>query len=486
MIFSNNHKNVFVIDDLPEVVKGALMSRYSRSNLGMREIYEQEFRDQTDKAEDFYERVLIGYGDDSIAELGGAHLACEKVSCLAADVLTGARVGLSPLERSSRYVFENDSDYFYLPTTLSGTRLLKDEYVRICRNLRELYQKAFDFVFQQEVASIKSDLTPALRRAIHAKACDMARGFMPASTLTNVGLFGNGRAYEYLLKKMHVSLLDEVRLLAESMFEELTKVIPSFVKRANSPYDMHLESQGNALGRLSNYLAPTHIEEPEMVKLLSVSSSDERMGLAMSVLPYTNNLSLEDICNSIDDETASDTSQRLLRNKTTRRDKLPRGFEYYTFLFELSTSYGAYRDLRRHRMMTQERNLLTVLEGYVLEPSVIQFKDEFEGMLGRIEYWSQDVGPFTAQYLVPKACKVRWYMQINLRELIYLIELRSAQQGHPEYRRVAQELYTQALDQLPWIKHLVNCDMNNYNRGREASESRTEEKLNAAGLSVNR
>jgi thymidylate synthase ThyX len=135
---TNLHGNVFVLKNLPEVIKGALFSRYSRSPKGLRRLLLDEFisnpeiglalveaaakEDGADptlavqKAEAFYDRILDGYGDDSVAELGGVHVAFENISNIATKVIEDARIGGSPLEKSSRYVLFNkkvNGDYLF-------------------------------------------------------------------------------------------------------------------------------------------------------------------------------------------------------------------------------------------------------------------------------------------------------------------------------------------------------------------------------------
>ena len=123
---TNLDKPVFVLKNLPEVVKGALFARYSRTSKSLREVLltefiqtpESGFKEIVDyqikkgenesiaiqKAEDFYDRVLVGYGDDSVAELAGVHAAIEDISTIAVKFIQDARLGISPLEKSTRYV----------------------------------------------------------------------------------------------------------------------------------------------------------------------------------------------------------------------------------------------------------------------------------------------------------------------------------------------------------------------------------------------
>ncbi|MFZ5501900.1 MAG: FAD-dependent thymidylate synthase, partial [Candidatus Micrarchaeota archaeon] len=256
---SNLDRPVFALIGLPEVVKGALFSRYSRSakslrrvlldefmlspELGLKEMLNAESAKKPDfvktkKAEEFYDRVLVGYGDDSVAELAGAHLAMEDISILATKIVEDARIGLSPLEKSTRYVyFDNKRD---------GKWLYLREKTLMDSGFAGLYEKTCDHCFQTyadlipKVSAYVMERTPrdektserAYNSTIRAKTCDILRGLLPASTLTNMGFFGDGRAFEYLLTRMYGSGLAEVKGLAGSMQKELSSVIPSFVRRA--------------------------------------------------------------------------------------------------------------------------------------------------------------------------------------------------------------------------------------------------------------
>ena len=253
---------VFGLRNLPEVVKGALFSRYSRSDKTLRRILLDEFIQAPEadfaalvggaahtgaeqlvavrQAEAFYDRVLVGYGDDSVAELGGAHVACEVISNIAAKALEDSRIGISPLEKSTRYVVFNRKvagRYRYL----REPRIMASEHARA-------YEAAMDGLFDTYGALLEQCLgylrarSPrepgtserAYTSATRAKACDLLRGLLPMATLTNVGLFGNGRAFEYLLTRLAAAPLDELRGLSASMQSALDGLIPSFVKRTRN------------------------------------------------------------------------------------------------------------------------------------------------------------------------------------------------------------------------------------------------------------
>src|SRR5207249_37837 len=252
--FTNLDRSVFALRNLPDVVKGALFSRYSRTEKSLRRVLLEEFiqvpemgfdalvgeptSDDTvavRRAQEFYERVLVGYGDDSVAELAGAHLAVEQVSTLAAKALEDSRIGISPLEKSTRYVrFDRpgpDGRHLYY----RAPELSHPVYERAMEHLFTTYTSLLEPLIERvRDAYPRDDGEPerSWKSATRAKALDLLRGLLPAATLTNLGLFGNGRAFEYLVTKMAAHALPECRRLADDMHAELTHVIPSFVKRA--------------------------------------------------------------------------------------------------------------------------------------------------------------------------------------------------------------------------------------------------------------
>src|SRR3972149_9639008 len=267
--FTNIDKRIFCLINLPEVVKGALFSRYSRTAKSLRRVLLDEFINKpemkfneivgqvtagtnqiiaTKKAEEFYDRVLVGYGDDSVAELGGANIACEDVSQLAVKALEDSRIGLSPLEKSTRYVRLDDKidgqyRYYKDPDVMRSE--FAELYVNTIEYLFDTYAKLIEPIMKFLMERIKKDETTtdrAYQSAIRAKACDILRGLLPAATSKNVGIFGNGRAFEYLITKMLANPLAEIRDVAKSMHEELSKVIPSFVKRSVDKYGQETQT----------------------------------------------------------------------------------------------------------------------------------------------------------------------------------------------------------------------------------------------------
>lgn len=516
---TNLEQSVFGLRNLPEVVKGALFSRYSRSDKSLRRILLDEFikapeasftdiigdvANNTNQivaiksAEAFYDRVLIGYGDDSVAELGGAHLACENISNIAAKALEDSRLGISPLEKSTRYVpFNRKINGFY--RYYREPSIMSSKYA-------DAYEKTLDHLFDTYTTLIEPLLTwlksctpkeantseRAYHNATRAKALDLLRGLLPMATLTNVGLFGNGRAFEYLLVKLAASPHHEVNSLGTLMQQELDQIIPSFVKRAKS------ERGAKYSHYLSNNLAQTqqltqkHLENIQpvstsSVRLVEYDSDAETKVVAAILYPHTD-LTFKQVLEYV---THLSTSERVeilntyIGERETRFNRPGRAFEETYYTFDILADLGAYRDLHRHRIMTQERQRYTVIHGYDVpveleEANLAQaYRDALDYAAETTELISQDFFD-AAQYIVPFAYKIRWRIKLNLREVYHLAELRSSRQGHPSYRIIAQAMYRQIQAVHPTLVDKMSfVDMNDYALERLAAEQLIDEKLQA-------
>src|SRR4051812_35124151 len=264
--FTNLDGHVFALVNLPETVKGALFARYSRSAKSLRRLFLDEFQkdmaaapvgDRSDvgsaRAEQLYARVFNEYGDDSVAQLGGAHLACEYVSNILTKVLERGRL-MAYLEQSTRYVPYTDQLHgryrYHVPAEI-GHGALRARYTRTMDTAFETYARLIPVMqdyFAQRHPKAPSDSDAVHRAAIRAKALDTLRGMLPAATQSNVGIYGTGQAYETLLLRMRAHPLTEVREAADAMLTELRKVIPAFLLRVDQP------ERG---GRWTAYLADT-------------------------------------------------------------------------------------------------------------------------------------------------------------------------------------------------------------------------------------
>jgi len=483
--FSNVDRSVFAITTPKQVDRGALMSRYSRSDKSMRRIFLDEFLKNPNRGEEFYTRVLLEYGDDSVAELGEAQIAIEGISNIATQKIEDRRIGLSYLEKSTRYVvFDqkiNGKYKYYREQTIMNSRHA-DRYIEACELDFDTYHKHLDpmikYVQEKEpidtmmfrdsesgldvpFGKLKSqkDIDSAKRiynATTRAKALDILRSLLPAATLTNVGITGNGRAFEYVLSFLYGSQLEEERKVARMLHDELNLVIPSFVRRANDKYGKALqeyftETEEAVKALTKKYLNNVPIQTREHVSLIDYEDNETAEVKVVSAILYeqAEGHSLEQItqiARSLPVEERKKIIDTYTAYRTNRRHRPGRAFEVVDYTFDLLTNFGIFRDLHRHRVLTLERQLLTTKHGYDTPIEVIDLgmqKDFDDCMYKTKEVYEQIASelPLQAQYVVNFAYSYPYFMKMNLREACHLIELRSVPQGHPDYRKVAQQMY---------------------------------------------
>lgn len=517
---SNTSSHIFVLRNLPEVIKGALFSRYSRSSLGLRSLLLKEFisnedeaafsaivgkkgegeeKDQPDqaaairKAQNFYDRILDGYGDDSIGELGGTHVAIENVSMLAAKLLEDSRIGGSPLEKSTRYVYFDqkvNGEYLFYREPVLMTSAYRDLYINTSNMLFDTYSRLIppltaliDEKMPKDPRASKAAYTASLR----AKVLDCLRGLLPAGTLTNMGVYGNGRFFEQLLHKLHNSNLAEMQDIGKRMHEEISKVMPSFIRRSDPSHHTHQDFSRFhcAMNAELNAVAERNVERIEQsiepgVRLIA-SDSDGVLKVASALLFSHSNKGLKDLynyCKRLPEEELARILDAGCGARENRRHKSPRALEHANFTFEIVSDFGVYRDLHRHRMLTQERQMLCCDYGFYVPPEIVGTDLEGEYMAamhkaGEVYDVIAAELPEEAQYMVPMAYNIRWYFQVNLRALQWLCELRSAPAGHPSYRLVAQQMAKQVSEAFPsFERYFKFVDYEGYELGRLGQEQR--------------
>lgn len=519
---TNTSGHIFALRNLPEVIKGALFSRYSRSSLGLRSLLLKEFvlnpnesgfSDLTGEAEEenqmlaiqraqnFYDRILDGYGDDSIGELGGAHLAIENVSMLAAKEVEDRRLGGSPLEKSTRYIYFDqkiDGEYLFYREPILMTSAYRDAYIDTCNHLFEVYSKLIPPLTAKIEQLLPYDpATPkaAYIASVRAYVLDSLRGLLPAGTLTNMGVFGNGRFFEQMIHKLHCSPLQELQEIGKRTCDELSKVIPSFVRRASIEHKTHRsyaafsEAMNMEIAMLAaqTMVFPERSKEPG-VKLIS-HDPEAITKVAAALLFADSDKSFQDLlayCEDLPEEELFRILDAAANSRETRRHKSPRGLEHAFYTFEILTDFGIYRDLHRHRVLTQERQLLTCDYGYFVPPDLIgmEIEDEYHRAMEMAKETFDMIAtelPEEAQYVVPMAYNVRWYFHVNLRALQWLCELRSAPAGHPGYRLVAQKMATEVCKVHPPFERFFKfVDHEEHQLGRLGQEQRKLEKQQAS------
>jgi thymidylate synthase ThyX len=468
--FTNLERPVFALVNLPETVKGALFARYSRYSGSVRRLYLEEFAadapadgrpfdaEEGGRAAQLYERVFVGYGDDSIAQVGGAHVACEWVSNVLTKLLQRGRLA-AYLEQSTRYIPYDKP----LPGE-GGYRFYRDE------ELGPQFAQAMDELFGiysrslVEVEAWAAERWPrgdgepegAWQRSIRAKALDLLRGLLPAATLSHVGIYASGQAYEQLVLRLMASPLPEAREYGGMILGELKRVMPSFVSRVERPdrggeWISYLERRRE---QTEGWVARLGLdrrgggEDTPSVELIHVDGSEE--DLLASCLFEAATASETEVLARIDVLDRSERAELLgavVGERANRRHRPGRGFETLRYRFEIVSDYGAFRDLQRHRMLTCQWQRLGADLGAGVPEEVREAGagGEFERALeiSREEYERLLVAglPAQAPYALSLAYRIRYVLDLNAREAMHLIELRSGREGHPTYRAVAQAMH---------------------------------------------
>lgn len=535
--FTNLERSTFGLK-LPQEVAGALFSRYSRSTKSLRRTFLDEFLGDPElglkdllgdsagatddsaalkKARAFYERVLVGYGDDSVAQLGGAHLACENISNVAAKLLEDARIGIAPLEKSTRYVRFDQKDavgdyLFYREPKIMASphgedylavmNLLFDTYSRQMEPMLDCIGrslpieqlevrdptsgKALGYEEARRDERLKRWAETAYRATVRAHACDVLRSYLPAATLTNVGMFGVGQAFEYLISKFYSHDLTEAQELGRAIHGELDPLIPSFIKRAQlNEYLAGTTAAARSIAAGTVNLPPFDAREP--VTLIDYDAQAEEKIIAAILYSHSRYplVQLREVAAKMSGEERGKILAEFFSRRRHRRDKLSRAFENVYYTFDILGNLGLYRDLQRHRILTQERQDFTTVHGYDTPPEIEEagFKGEFAECMSRAAELYEKIYrdlPSEAQYVVPFAYKIRWYMKLNLREAVHMCELRTMPQGHPDYRFICQEMWRRIQSVHPSLAESGKfVDWQKYRLGRLQSEMRTEFKKSA-------
>ncbi len=514
--FTNLDGPVFALVNLPEVVKGALFARYSRSPKSLRRLFLDEFVVDLDltgdlsvdasiglrRAEDLYEKVFVEYGDDSVAQLGATHLACEQASNVLTKVLEWGRLA-SYLEQSTRYIPYDTrlgGRYRYLrpPGILDSP--IGAKYVAEMDRMFDLYAQALPALTdwaRERYPKEPGDSDFVYKQTIKAKAFDAARGMLPAATLSNLGIFASGQAYEALLLRMRAHPLPEARSYSTLMLEELQKVIPSFLSRVERPerggvWSEYLSSTAESVAQLGNRLFGTESPDQEpgpSVRLLDFDTDGE-LRVAAAALYASSQLSearLRQLVSSLNAEERSQIIATYVGNRENRRHRPGRAFEATRYRFEIVGDYGAFRDLQRHRMLTIDWQSLDTQHGYevpdaIHEAGLIELFETAMECSEDLTDLLRERSPHEAVYGVALAHRMRYVMDMNAREAMHLIELRSGPQGHPAYRWVAQQMHLLIRDQAG--HHAIADSMQYVDHGstdleRLESERRAEARRNA-------
>jgi thymidylate synthase ThyX len=474
---------VFALVNLPEVVKGALFARYSRSPKSVRRLFLDEFADTAAmvsgsapagdvglaRAERLFERVFVEYGDDSVAQLGGVHLACEGVSNVLTKLLEWGRL-MAYLEQSTRYVPYADRPggrwRYHVPAEVRGTPL-EHPFEATLDRMFETYARWLEPMqehFRRRHPRQPADSEVVYRNTIRAKALDTLRGLLPAATRSNVGLYGTGQAYEALLLRLRASPLAEARAGAELMLTELRKVIPAFLQRVDAPdrggaWSAYLATTRETIEAVAADVLGAAVPEPRPEVVLADFDPEGEVKVVAAALYAASGLPDDQLLARARRMTAEERATVLrayVGARGNRRHKPGRAFERTSYRFDVLTDYGAFRDLQRHRLLSLEWQPLGPRHGYTVPDAVEEaggagdWRDVMEASAALHDAVAAAGLAPVAPYAVCMAYRIRFYMEMNAREAMHVLELRTAPQGHPAYRRVCQAMHRLIAD---WAGH---------------------------------
>lgn len=494
---TNLDRPVFVLRNLPEEVVAVLFAYYSRSREPLRANLLKLLEDQDlllaggaregadpgelalaqRKAREFHEKWVVGYGHASVAEHAVAHVAVEEVSIIASKAIEDCRLA-AYTEKSTRYV-PFPRSYHPLPDLPDE---LRRGYVEAVEQLFDRYEELLPRVAAAVEATVdrsrfKSEA--GFRNSCRAQACDALRYLLPAGCHTNLGITANARTLEHMISKLLSSPLAEVREIGERIREETLPVIPTLIKYARRK-DYWVETPA----RIRELVPPVPALGPEpagaAVRIVARPADAERT-LAVAILFEESSTSYEALRAEVSGWSEERVRQVIRAYLEGRRrygtaehgytDPPLRCLEHLTYTFEVLVDYGAYRDIQRHRMATQTPQRLTCDLGYEVPAlvSAVGCEAEFRSAVeqaGRAWRTLAATHPDEAQYVVPLAYRKRVLFTWNLRELHHFISLRSARQGHPSYRQVAQRAYRALHAVEPFLAEFIEVDEADYDLAR--------------------
>jgi thymidylate synthase ThyX len=510
---TNLDRPVFALVGMPEVVKGALFARYSRSPKSLRRLLVDEFAQdltqpspsaaggEAGRAERLYQRVFSEYGDDSVAQLGGAHVAVEQASNLLTKLIEWGRLA-AYLEQSTRYIPYDDQPggrwrYYRDPDVMASRHA--EAYTATLDGVFATYASALPVLRQHLATQHPRDghTSPrAWQRSLDAKACDLLRGLLPAATVSNVGVFASGQAYESMLLRLRSHELAEARQAGDALLAELRQVIPAFLTRVDRAD--RGEAASAYLRRTRDDTAAVAAEllgdaEPEASPEVALVdwTPDADVSLVVGMLYPHTHLSEPELRTRVEAMTP-DERARVVRayvgERGNRRHKPGRALERVGYRFDICSDYGAFRDLQRHRMATVEWQPLSPRHGYDTPAEIADagLSSRWHAALAaQGELWQRlhPELPAQSQYAVGFAYRLRYQLQLNARAAMHLIELRTQPAGHPTYRRIAQRMHRLIAEQAghPAVAEMMRfADTDEPELERLEAERRAEARRGAA------
>lgn len=451
-------RRIYTLDNLPPEVKAVTFAKTSRSPKPFDEIASEL---TAEKSSEFHERWVVGYGHSSVAEHAVLSIAIENVSNLASKVIEDNRLA-SYTEKSSRYqVFKE----FYQPPEFKDVRLLK-LFIQTAQVLvatyNQLYPQMYDFIAKKYPQDKK---TPQMlyQAMTKGRACDNLRLMLPAAIYTNIGVTINARSLEHAITKLLSHPLQEMQEIGQEIKEAAAKITPTLIKYAQGN-DYLIATEKRLKFLADSYFKTDRPDSHTPVVLVDYDRQAKEKIVAALLYKHTQ-LPYKQVLGKIKSWGKAE-KEKIIEEALKHRgnhDQPLREFEHAYYTFDILVDYGAFRDIQRHRMCTQTNQLLTCDHGFVMPEEIAEagMSKEYQKVIRQAEavyYQLKEKYPEAASYIVPLAFRKRVLITWNLRELHHFIPLRSSQQGHPSYRRIAQQVWEEINKVQPFLAKFIQVD----------------------------
>lgn len=427
--------DVFCLTDsngslLDPSIQATVLAKYSRSPFSAKEI----LRDMTsDEADKFNDKWVIGYGHSSVAELAVVPICMEGISIIASKVVETVQRGAYS-EKSTRYQ-RFSSDSFVTPP--GGPPTMK----AFASRLYSTYDKLHDAMVRRCALLMgrNPDDPKAIDRVVRARSFDNLRYLLPAGTGTNVACVLNLRDTRHLVSVLTGHPNPELQQLGQNVLQAVSEVCPVLMRHASPDL---FEPRVKSLGAVSDSFDP---ENPGWC--VSIHRADASGSIGSN--------SVEDrFVKAVEDRYGMDW-ESFSNHMDARPDhsEVPAVFNTVNITFDVIMDYGAFRDLQRHRRCEQFVEPLTTQYGFVIPDDIVgsELEDQYVTAMESVRSYSDDsiLIPDMYQYMVPLGYLHRSMFQMTLKELYYIVELRTRPHGHMSYRRVAYEMYRLAKLRYP-------------------------------------
>jgi thymidylate synthase ThyX len=450
-ILLENRRRIYTLNGLPPEVVAVTFAKCSRSPESF-DVIAKEL--DADKSRQFHEKWVVGYGHSSVAEHAVLSIAIENVSILATKAIEDNRLA-SYTEKSTRYQ-QFDKSRYYKP--------------KLNPELEKVYTETMDFILDKytelipKMAEFIKQKYPDLKEIeVKNKVFDSLRNILPVSVLTNLGMTINARNLEKAIVKLLTHPLREMNVIGEELKLAALKTAPTLIKYTKP--NEYLAETAKKLEEGAKKIFTEVPEDRQPVKLAEYDKDAEEKIISALVyrstnLPYNK---IREKINSMSEKEKNDIL-RLAIEKIGKFDSPLREFESASYTFDILVDYGAFRDIQRHRMLTQTNQEFSPVYGFDIPKDVAEArleKDYVECMRAAKQTYNiiSETFPKEAQYVLPMAFKKRVLFKMNFREIYHFVRLRSRKEGHESYRKIAQEMWKELNAVQPFLAGFIPVDL---------------------------